>query len=334
MYKTLKIILLSSCLLPLWTSAQIELFIVERTQTVVQTGPDTLVPFGDHSNFEFGGNYTSWLEISAAGETITNPSVATPNNGGGIALTFDADEESYLEEMDYVTEQEIASSIPAGTYTFTGTGSQTGAFSESITVGAYSPLTPLKIVNFEALQSYDPTQDVVIEWEPFTAAGGLSDGPNLGYYGLINVEVTGFRQDEVIDAWSSETITDPDAFGLVPTTTSVTIPSEALATDAVYIVNIGFIKIDTVSESSTGALKVGVTGYELEFDIYREGTAPVDTDWAGYVFDENGWINTNRWLGFLNVSNAPWVYSNSLNGWVYAREGDVTQSGGWVYVPR
>ncbi len=46
----------------------------------------------------------------------------------------------------------------------------------------------------------------------------------------------------------------------------------------------------------------------------------------------NGWVNTGDWLGYVNVDNAPWIYSDDLDNWMYIEEANVSSSGGWVFV--
>jgi hypothetical protein len=207
-------LLLLTVVLPLSSFAEFEIFIVERSSGMVQTGPDTLVPFGTYTEFEYGSNYTSWLEMIPVDESVVNAQVTTP--GGTQALEFDAWDGSYLDKGEYVTKAEIASAIPAGTYTFTGSGSLSGAVSESITIGAYSALTPLKITNWADLQSVDVTQPLVLKWEEFTEGQGQGSeyALNGGYEGVINVEIWGFDENGEFDVYDSEDDTPEGQFGL------------------------------------------------------------------------------------------------------------------------
>ncbi len=56
--------------------------------------------------------------------------------------------------------------------------------------------------------------------------------------------------------------------------------------------------------------------------------------WAGYTVDGNGNANTGDWLGIINVTHAPWVYSWSMGAYLYIEEANVTDGGGWVYVSK
>jgi hypothetical protein len=57
--------------------------------------------------------------------------------------------------------------------------------------------------------------------------------------------------------------------------------------------------------------------------------------WRGYevITDADGsYAFTEGWLGTLKVDQDPWVYSYSLNKWIFLSEGST--SGAWAYVPR
>ncbi|MCC5842512.1 MAG: hypothetical protein JJT96_20515 [Opitutales bacterium] len=47
------------------------------------------------------------------------------------------------------------------------------------------------------------------------------------------------------------------------------------------------------------------------------------------------WVDTGDFLGWLAVVQFPWVYSLTLNNWIYmtSEEADLTSSG-WIYIPR
>jgi hypothetical protein len=56
------------------------------------------------------------------------------------------------------------------------------------------------------------------------------------------------------------------------------------------------------------------------------------TTWAGYDINEDGDVDTVDWMGFLNVTNAPWVYSYTLGKYIYLPEANVSDNGAWAYV--
>jgi hypothetical protein len=63
-------------------------------------------------------------------------------------------------------------------------------------------------------------------------------------------------------------------------------------------------------------------------------TSPVGSaqSWAGFAVDGAGNVNTGGWMGFLNVSDSPWIWSYSLSSWMYIDESFVSSSGSWIYV--
>jgi hypothetical protein len=56
--------------------------------------------------------------------------------------------------------------------------------------------------------------------------------------------------------------------------------------------------------------------------------APEPTIWQGYTFDDQGWADTTPWLGWVNVTDDPWIWVINLGKYIYA--GD---DSGWAYVP-
>lgn len=45
----------------------------------------------------------------------------------------------------------------------------------------------------------------------------------------------------------------------------------------------------------------------------------------------DGWINTGSWLGLVYVEYAPWMWSDSLQSWVFLHESSTSAVGGWIY---
>lgn len=67
--------------------------------------------------------------------------------------------------------------------------------------------------------------------------------------------------------------------------------------------------------------------------VIAEGTDPVPSTWAGFPLDEDGWVDTGDFMGMLNVVG-DFVYSFSLDQWLYLPESAVFESGAWTYVYR
>lgn len=78
------------------------------------------------------------------------------------------------------------------------------------------------------------------------------------------------------------------------------------------------------------------------FDIVNTGPSEVifhmleimrDADsWAGYDAYEDGWVDTADFMGWFNVTHAPWVWSTALNRWIYLPEENMSPAGAWFYV--
>jgi len=60
------------------------------------------------------------------------------------------------------------------------------------------------------------------------------------------------------------------------------------------------------------------------------GEPGTDT-YGGYPILEGGFVDTGAWLGFLYVGDAPWVWSYSINNWLFMEEPEADSPGAWVY---
>lgn len=325
-----KFILVFISLLPVGLLAQIDLFVAEYTADMRQTAADKIVPFGFSTDYRYGGNYLAFASIITSGETITGATLTGPSYPSGLALEYLPFDDEYAIEGDVRTLEEMTAIVSPGVYTFSGTGDSVGAFSENVTFPAYSPLSPLKITNFNQLQAIDISQPVTIEWEEFTEGQGA--GISGGFAGLINIEITGYSQSDVEDTWDSESIHPNDAFGLLPTRTSVEIPAGTFKNGYTYVVNMFFARIDeaTAAAAVEDALLVSITGYELEFNIHPQGQSEY---WAGYPRSVEGFVNANFWIGELFTPLAPWVWSGKMDDWFFVNEQVASADGGWVFMP-
>lgn len=54
--------------------------------------------------------------------------------------------------------------------------------------------------------------------------------------------------------------------------------------------------------------------------------------WAGYEMTPEGDVDTADWMGWINVANPPWVYSYSLNAWMFMEEPAEGSPGSWAYI--
>lgn len=111
---------------------------------------------------------------------------------------------------------------------------------------------------------------------------------------------------------------------LEPFELSVTFPDLAVD-DSPQVLQIGF---EITSTFTDGVMPEGSVYFE-NVEGYVEGTGP--EPWNGFDVDENGYANTGDWMGIVNVTHAPWVYSYDLEAYVYIPDNGVTSAGGWVY---
>lgn len=58
-------------------------------------------------------------------------------------------------------------------------------------------------------------------------------------------------------------------------------------------------------------------------------SAGAEPFWDDFVVDAGGWVETGDWLGRLNVADAPWIWSESLESWLFARS--FGPGAAWIY---
>ena len=63
----------------------------------------------------------------------------------------------------------------------------------------------------------------------------------------------------------------------------------------------------------------------------------IENAWSpgpGYSIDGEGWIDTEQWIGWLNVSQGHWLWSSGTESYFYLSSDEVRQSGAWLFSPR
>lgn len=68
----------------------------------------------------------------------------------------------------------------------------------------------------------------------------------------------------------------------------------------------------------------------MNLELATGGTAT----WAAYAVDANGDVNTDAFLGWINVATGDWVWSYTLDQYIYLPESSVGDTGAWMYVIR
>lgn len=278
--------------------------------------------------FEWDSPYWAEAFIEWSEGTITDAVLVHPTEG---SFPFEVDGSEVYLEGDYDSAAEMMAEWVAGTYTFQGTGSSIGAFSIEAQVDAYTPLAKKKITNFDALQSADPTQDIVIEWEPFTDAGEL---------GLIFVEISYYVDEHtyVNDVWVAPDSRTDGLPGLPADATSVVIPANTLQGSPYnqYDVWVEFVSAKSAGDSAPfdGAFFIVTTETSTFFHLKTPAVTPKDPYLGTWPVGASDWTNATGWFGWLWVGEAPWAYSLSLGAYVYVQEATFeADAGAWVYVP-
>lgn len=66
--------------------------------------------------------------------------------------------------------------------------------------------------------------------------------------------------------------------------------------------------------------------------VQSDGQGTVTGSWAGYDVWDFRYVDTAGWIGWIEVTNAPFVYSLDANIWMYLPESGVEPVGSWMYL--
>jgi hypothetical protein len=55
--------------------------------------------------------------------------------------------------------------------------------------------------------------------------------------------------------------------------------------------------------------------------------------WNGYLVEAGGYVDTGKVMGWLNITNEPWVYVFDWGQYVYLPEGSFSEDGNWTWNP-
>jgi hypothetical protein len=58
-----------------------------------------------------------------------------------------------------------------------------------------------------------------------------------------------------------------------------------------------------------------------------------DNTWAGYEIVADGWVDTDDFIGWVNITRDPWIWSEPMGMYLYLQESSVGPSGSWSYAP-
>lgn len=104
----------------------------------------------------------------------------------------------------------------------------------------------------------------------------------------------------------------------------------------VHVGSLSWVSPFAGSASLDGLGRVLRPHAELLVDELRIGrtyaaVAPVEYRWAGFRHDLIDTVDTGRFMGSLQTAQQPWIWSYSLETWVYVEESSVGSNGGWVH---
>lgn len=317
------------------TGQELSALHIDRGSLYQQLSPEvielvgTLIPGEPSWYFQCGASLESG--------SINNARIAGPGFPQGFPMEYYMGEEGieYDYETSFLNEADLRAFSPAGEYAFTGSGSGIGPFTETITLGELTPLAPKRITNFDALQSIDPAQPFVIEWEPFSDAG---DG--MAFIEVDIIMTTEWGTDEI---WESPE--EEGSFGLDPAATSVEVPAGVLSgwEEQSFEVVVFFARIEDLVMGTVfgGGIKGYVTGVETTAHIrlqQPEGRVVL----LPMIWQEDacfGWLYgiSPEWgysydLGFVWLGQTPnYIYQYPM-GWL-AHGGGTMRNGCWFHAP-
>jgi hypothetical protein len=139
----------------------------------------------------------------------------------------------------------------------------------------------------------------------------------------------------------------------------VTVSLELVAVDGdLFDYEMSVTYVSTINPSVTNSKSYVFTGVEVnqvtqifhstnsagmvEGDAYRVSSASLEFIaaseqlpwWTGFdIVDDAGNVDTGSWMGWMNITNAPWIYNYKANSWMYINESGVDpENGAWTYV--
>lgn len=193
---------------------------------------------------------------------------------------------------------------------------------------------------------------VVVENSGLWLLGGIQLGSNALVYGTLFEEPGNFstRKGAIFELTTDPTapinpiiiensvntyVSDIDMDPATPTTLHATGANALLTStdngatwtaDEVTSGNVADMSEMAVGDGSRVA--VGAAGI-----VYiGSGNGGGDT-WGGLPIVD-GYVDTGSWLGWIQLTETPYVYSLTLNGWLYFPEPETDAPGAWIYILR
>jgi hypothetical protein len=148
----------------------------------------------------------------------------------------------------------------------------------------------------------------ISESSPNLQTGDLS-GNTLSMHAANALSVTWYNYDPLTDVASAVS------------------KGEVATPDLTSIDFVGFLLETTTVEEQAG-YNFGVRVFTVD------GVGGIEIPkWAGFDIIDGRYVDTGRIIGFLEISADPWMFSYSLEKYIYILEGWVTPSGAYSFLP-
>lgn len=99
--------------------------------------------------------------------------------------------------------------------------------------------------------------------------------------------------------------------------------------DSLQVIQIGF---EITTRFAGGDMGTGTITFS-NLQAFVEGDdEPEPQMWLGYEMDASGWVDTGDFLGSVWAGAAPWIWSLSLQKWMYLPATEPSEGGEWVHL--
>lgn len=298
----------------MWT----DLFVDKVMLWIYNAGPSA---GEDATGADYTGSRIDEIRIGDTYASVAGGADLTDPGGGEVdvtppVITGPAGEPGDAAVAVYIPED----TVRVGTLTADETVSWTisgGDDGDLFTIGAGTGGLSFKVFqDFENPADTDGNNDYVVEVSATDAAGNISTQTITVTVTDVEPEAwTHYMQD--LDGWMNTNADEGIFIGWLNAEHQPWIWSDGLQ---------NYLYISTEWVEDTGAwIYVPFSG-----EIANSGS-----DWALWAAVAASWVDTDSaehtYLGWLNYTAAPWLYSLNLEAYLYIEESLVTPSGAWVY---
>ena len=248
------------------------------------------------SGWIFGSNKFTlageWIEFVQAPDAYTYESALTPSGEGWVFTNYDDGVSDYIES--YMFAEFNAGPAESNWPSIFETG-------DEIVFKVNSGVT------YDAVDPSDLIVEIYVEFQGFNDIGW--EFQRKPEYSDIRI----MKPADGVKAWELR----------------VTMPDLAVD-DSLQVVKIGW-GIKAKYDGTSGSFDFADVYFD-SIEAYIANRDPVTPKWARWDIIQDVFVDTTPWMGFLEISQAPFCYSYDIGGYVYLPEGQVTDSGSYVYV--